>query len=276
MMKHLLPAFAGIFALSTPLHADELQVRGDRLFVPVIIDGEQVEALLDSGAEVTVIDRAFAARHPMGKGEEVEAHGTGAQSVKAHLVENQPVSALGRELTLPVVAVMDLSEVGNRLLGGTLPVVLGREVFDAGRLAIDIQEGTINWLGEGESPPGERVSLTSAHGIETIPVRFDKTEVQADFDLGNGSGLLISKTLADRLDLEPVGVEPGGGIGGAKGRAVVFVPELTVAGHSFRNIRAHVDDGAHVDANVGVAQLRAFMIVTDFPNGAVWLDLRKD
>lgn len=276
MIKHLLPALSGLFALSAPLHAEDLHVRGDRLFVPVSIGSEQVEALLDSGAEVTVIDRAFAARHPIGEGQEVDAHGTGAQSVKASLVENQPIGALGRDFTLPVVAVMDLSEVGNRLLGGPLPVVLGREVFDAGRLAIDIEEGTIDWLGEGESPAGERVALTSAHGIESIPVRFGATQVHADFDLGNGTGLLISKVLADRLGLEPAGIEPGGGIGGAKGRAVVYVPELTVAGHSFRNVRAHVDDDAQVDANVGVAQLRAFRIVTDFPNGAVWLELRKD
>lgn len=128
----------------------------------------------------------------------------------------------------------------------------------------------------GERPRGQRLELTTAHGIETVPVTFGTTGVQADFDLGNGTGLLISEELAQRLKLETVGVEPGGGIGGAKPRAVVFVPELTIAGHAFRHVRAHIDPGLRSDANIGLAQLAAFRIWTDFPGRAVYLEPRED
>jgi len=272
-MKKFLPILA-LAAFATPGHADELIVRGDRLFVPVEIDGKHVEGLLDSAAEVTVLDKAFAARIDKDGGEAVVAQGTGATTVDATLIENLSMHALGRDLVAPVAAVLDLSDVGARLLRGPLPVVLGRDVFDAGRLAIDIEGGSIDWAGDEVVPAGTRIPLTNSHGIETIPVSFGSIEAQADFDLGNGTGLLVSKALADRLGLEPVGVEPGGGVGGSLGRAVVVVPELTIAGTTFRNVRAHIDERAQVDANVGVPQLRAFRMVTDFAGHAVWLEPR--
>lgn len=269
MIRIILAALAASAAL--PLHAEELIVREDRLFVPVEIRGERAEALLDSGAELTLLDRDFADQLQIQEGRQVEARGTGAGTTSAELVETVEISALGRQLTLPVVAVIDLSDVGARLMGRPLPVVLGREIFDAGRLAIDIEARTIDFVPEQGLEKGVRLPLTAAHGIETIPVRFGEIEATADFDLGNGSGLLISPDLASQLELEPVGLEPAGGIGGAALRPVVYVPQLTIAGRTFRQHRAHVVDSLQVPANVGVGILRHFRIVTDFPNREVLL-----
>lgn len=274
MFRILLTAIAACLAL--PLQAEELLVRGDRLFVFVEIRGERVEALLDSGAEVTIFDRKTAERLLIGGGVEVETRGTGAGTTKAELVENVPVRTLGRELVIPVAAVMDLSDVGARLIGTSVPMILGREVFDAGRLAIDIEAATIAWLPDDGEVGGMKLSLTPANGIETIPVQFgEEIAVDADFDLGNGTGLLISSDLAERLALAPVGIEPGGGIGGSVGRPVVYLPEMTIAGRPFRNIRAHVTEDSRVAANVGVNILRQFLIVTDFAKRHIWLEPRR-
>lgn len=270
MSRIILIALAAL--VSSPLAAEELTVRGDRLFVPVEVQGERAEALLDSGAELTLLDRRFADRFGVQEGKKVEARGTGAGTTSAELVENIGISALGRNLTLPVVAVIDLSDVGARLIGQPLPIVLGREIFDAGKLAIDIDAGTIAFVAEQELPQGVRLPLMAAHGIETVPVLFGDMEVSADFDLGNGSGLLLSPELARQLELEPVGIEPAGGIGGAAARPVVYVQELTVAGRPFRNIRAHVVENLQVPANIGVGILRRFRILTDFPNREIFLD----
>lgn len=273
MTKMFLAALALI--LPVPAIADELIVRGDRLFISVEVGGEETEALLDSGAEVTIFDASFARRAGIAGGEEVVARGTGASTTTAQLVEGSSIAVMGRPIVLPVAAVMDLSDIEARLVRSAVPVIAGREIFDAGRLAIDVEAGLIRWLSEAEGAPGTRVSLSGAHGIETIPVDFGNGRiVPADFDLGNGTGLLISSDLADRLGLEPVGVEPAGGIGGAVGRLVVYVPELTIAGKNFRHVRAHVVDDAQVPANIGVGLLRHFRIVTDFANGEVWLDPR--
>ncbi len=42
-----------------------LIVRGDRLFVPVRINGAETEAVLDSGAEMSFADKAFAIKRLM-------------------------------------------------------------------------------------------------------------------------------------------------------------------------------------------------------------------
>ncbi|WP_159456576.1 alpha/beta fold hydrolase [Altererythrobacter xiamenensis] len=258
------------------MHAEVLEVRGDRVFVTVVVEGKEVEALLDSGAEVTIFDTNTGDALGLTGGTEVEARGTGAKTVRASLVENITLNALGRNVNIPVAAVMDLSDVGSRLLNAPLPMVLGREIFDAGRIAVDIEGGRIDWVERDTQPLGKALDLSPSHGIETIPVEFGPLgQLRADFDLGNGSGLLISSKLATDLDLSPVGFEPAGGIGGSLLRAVVIVPEVTLAGRTFYDVRAHVSSDLQVPANVGVSLLRHFMIVTDFPEKRVWLIDRR-
>lgn len=265
-----------VMCTSVCAQAQDLVIRGDRLFLPIEVQGAEAIALLDSGAELTILNQPFADGIGLGGGEEVEARGTGAATTTARLVEGVAVSALGRRIDLPVVAVMDLSDIERRLVGSAVPVILGREFFDQGRLSIDIEGGTIDWLANADAIEAEPLQLETAHGIETIPVTFgESTVVRADFDLGNGTGLLVSPALVRELGLEPVGVEPGGGIGGHVGRLVVRVPELTIAGMTFHNMRAHVSDNLQVAANVGVGLLRNFLIVADFPNRKVWLRERE-
>lgn len=262
--------------ISTPALADELIVREDRLFLPVVVEGVETVALLDSGAEITVFNSTFAEGLGVEPGEKVAAKGTGGGTTTAELVEGMSVTALGRVIPLPVSAVMDLSDIENGLVRSPVPMIMGRELFDAGLVYLDLEGGSIGWHPEGEQAPGVELPLTSAHGIETIPVQFSGGgTVAADFDLGNGTGLLISSELAECLDLSPVGMEPSGGIGGATGRLVAYVSELTIAGETFRNVRAHISDDMQVPANVGVALLRNFLIITDFQNQRVWLQPRQ-
>ena len=47
---------------------------------------------------------------------------------------------------------------------------------------------------------------------------------------------------------------------------------LTVAGRTFRNVPAAIDDQPNAnDLNVGTSILKEFLIVTDFKQRAVWL-----
>lgn len=259
--------------------AATLTVRGDRLYIPARINGVQTEAVLDSAAEVSLLDDEFAAHARVGEGRNVDARGSGAGTTKARLVEGVPIEAIGVAVPDATVAVMDLDDIGARLFGRKLDAIVGRDLFDATRLAIDIDGGAIHAVADRAEPRGVKLALQSFHGNETIPVSIEgHRPVRAEFDLGNGSDVLIGKKYAARLGLldRAQAHEEGGGIGGAVKRKIVSLRSLRLAGVTFRNVRAAIDEQPNAaDANVGVKLLRRFRIVTDFPAKTVWLEPRR-
>jgi hypothetical protein len=117
--------------------------------------------------------------------------------------------------------------------------------------------------------------LTTHAGIEAIPVRANGQDAQAEFDLGNGSDVMISRDLARKLRLKILGKRPGGGIGGSIQRDYVRLSSLEVAGRTFHNVTANIDDQpSHNDMNVGTSILKNFLITTDFKDRAMWLEPR--
>jgi uncharacterized membrane protein len=254
----------------------ELRVAGNRLFIPVEINGERTEALLDSGAEMTLVDAAFAERISLGHSGSEIARGTGGEQ-EVSFAEGVDIGAIGVELENRTVAVLDLSDIAERLIGEALPVVIGRELFDAGRLYVDIEGGRICTATDTRVPAGERLPLVPHAGIMQIPVSIAGVPAHADFDLGNGNEVLVGQAFAEKNDLlapeRIAGTKPGGGIGGEVTRKLVRLDSLELAGVSFPAVIAAVDDSATAaEANIGVDILRNFRMTIDFPAQAVWLE----
>lgn len=250
-----------------------LTVRGDRLYVPAKINGVSTLAVLDSAAEATIVDDDFARRIGAGKGKAVTARGSGG-SAGAELVSGARIEAAGLCLEDRTIAIIDLDDVGRRLFRHKLTAIVGRELFDAGRLAIDVEGGSLAAIPRAARPQGIRLSLKSERGVETAPLRIEGRRVRAVFDLGNGSDMLIGRAFALKTGLfdRAQRTEKGGGIGGEIERRVVVLKSVRLGGMRFRNVRAAIDDQPDAaDANVGVKLLRRFRIVTDFPQKAVWL-----
>lgn len=261
------------------LAAAALTVRGDRLFIPATINGVETEAVLDSAAEVTLLDDEFAGQAGVGAGRVVKARGSGGGEAKAQLVQGVAIQALGLKLPPATVAVMDLDDVGTRLFGRKLTAIVGRELFDSARLVVDIDQGRIDAVSRTAPLKGVRLPLEPFHGNETIPVSIEgAAPVRAEFDLGNGSDMMIGKAYAERaglLDRDHVH-EEGGGIGGAVKRRIVMLKSVTLGGVTFHDVRAAVDEQPNAaNANVGVKLLRQFRITTDFRDKAVWLEPRR-
>jgi predicted aspartyl protease len=254
--------------------------QGSRLMIAAKINGRPVTAVLDSAAEATVLDRELARELKLDHGQVVAGQGSGAASFDATLVEGVTLEALGLSLRDQTVAVADLSDVGRRLLGQRIDVILGREIFDAARLAIDIDDRRIAVVRRDREPRGVRLELVTEHGVETIPVRVESSEpVRATFDLGNGSRVLVGSALATRLRLlsdgREVAMHRGGGLGGEVPQQVITLRSLEVAGRRFANVPAAIDPNPSAsDVNVGIALLRHFRITTDFANHVVWLEPR--
>jgi predicted aspartyl protease len=270
---------------TTPHHepgADPpVELVNNRLFVPAVVDGVPVMALLDSAAEMTVLDDDFARRLGLAAEGGAAAHGSGAAQLEAAFAEGVAIGMGGVQLRDVRVAVMDLGEVSQRLVGRPLDMILGRELFYAAPLLIDIESRMVTALAQGEGRSGVRLPLGEHRGTPTIPAAVEgHGPVQAVLDTGNGSEVLVGRAYAERIGLTAPGriVErrSGGGLGGARERDIVVLRSLLVAGREFRDVRAAIDPGETAsDLNLGTSILRHFVITTDFPQRAVWLEARQ-
>ena len=194
-------------------------------------------------------------------------------------LENLSVAALGVRLEGLTIAVLDLSDISNRLVGRPVHFIMGRELFDRERLAIDIEEGRIEVISREPTPAGVELKVTNLQGLATVKARVNGVEADADFDLGNGSGVLIGKAFAEELgllnELSALERRKGGGVGGEVERAIVRLATLEIAGETFHDFEAAVDETDSAGAlNVGVGLLRKFRITTDFSESRLWLDPR--
>ena len=260
-----------LLAIATVAHAEPLKFYNGRLFITAEVNGVRTEALLDSGAEATILDPVLATEAKLPEGTAQVMKGSGG-TAPARIVEGATVRAIGIELHPEAVVVMDLSDLSTRLIKRHTKAIVGRELFDAARLEIDIPRNRIRVAGKDRPPRGKMLALTPHAGIESIPVLANGRTAQAEFDLGNGSGVMVSRALAKRLKLTVVGKKAGGGIGGPLTRDVVVLNDLVVAGKHFRKVQASVDDLPNAnDLNVGTSVLSRFLITTDFSAKAVWL-----
>jgi predicted aspartyl protease len=270
MMRTLLAV--ALLATASTAAAEPLKFINGRLFIPAKVNQVATEALLDSGAEATIVDPALAARARLPEGTPQTMKGSGGEA-QARIVEGVTVGALGVQLHPEAVVVLDMSDLSARLIKRPTQAIIGRELFDAARLKIDIGRRQIAVVSRADSPAGTKLPLTAHAGIESVPVLANGTQAQAEFDLGNGSNVMISRDLVKRLKLPIIGKKSGGGIGGAVERDFVRLNSLEVAGTRFRNVLATIDDqDSHNDMNIGTAILKNFRITTDFHRRVVWLD----
>lgn len=254
----------------------QLVVRGDRLFIPVTVNGRQVEALLDSAAEATLVDDNLAKSLNLALTGGETVKGSGGED-EVRFTEGVNIHAAETDLKGLTVAVLDLEDLSARLVGSKVQMILGREFFDAGRFWLDIERGTIRRLSSTAKAKGMMLPLVTHRGIEGFPVTIEgHAGIQAAFDLGNGSEVLIGRQAADRLGIGAPGRvierKKGGGIGGSIDRDIVMLSSITIAGKTFTDVRAAIDEqDSPSDVNIGVNILRHFVIVTDFPGHKLWL-----
>lgn len=274
----LILAFHGIAASATDGAAVALTVRANRLFLPIEVNGRRTQALLDSAAESSLMDPAFARELDVKVSGQATARGSGGQQqAQFARVSVRAASVTMKDLT---IAVVDLRDISRRLVGSQVKFILGRELFDAARLRIDIDGGSLQVVSRAAPVGGVALALTDHAGIESIPVRVEGIAAAADVDLGNGSDVLIGKAFAERNALltpgRIIGTRSGGGIGGQTDRQVLRLASLEVAGSTFNDVEAAVDamDNAG-DLNLGVRILRRFVVVTDFAQHRIWLEPRQ-
>jgi len=254
--------------------------KGDRMLIPASINGHPVKGLLDSAAETSIVDPAFAEQIGLTGGKAVTARGSGEKTMAASLVSGVTVEAAGVTMRDQTIAVLSLEDVGQRLLGHRLDLILGRELFDNARVRVDIESKTLEILQPDVEPAGVNLKLESSHGLDTMPLTIEGHPAQAAIDLGNGSRPLLGAAFAKKLNLledgRAVTTDRGGGLGGETTRRVLTLKRLELAGKAYENVPVTIDENepSH-DFNVGVSLLRDYIVTLDFKAHTAWLAPRS-
>lgn len=133
-----------------------------------------------------MLSPAFATPLEIGGGTQADAYGSGALAVVGRMVEPIQIEAVGVQVRDATIAIIDLADVSRRLTGRPIDVVVGREIFYAARLQIDIGNGTIRQITAKELPSGVELRLLDQRGLMLLPVSVEgKAPIDAEFDLGN-------------------------------------------------------------------------------------------
>ncbi len=260
--------------------------RGNRIIVPVKINGRETSAFLDSGASTTTLDRAYARSIGLPEGRKIEAEGAGGIA-EAELVSGVTLEIGGMRFDDMNVGVVDLAMI-SRAVGRPVSVVVGREFFNSAVVSIDWARGRLHVSPhEGFKPDASAVAvpLTRRGPFNTIPVSIANAKpVEALLDLGNGGALSVPRTYwGGRSDLSGLRFAQwqAGGVGGLHAARSTLVPEVTLAGRTFAQVPAVLSDfGNDHDptqmTNVGIDLLKQFHVDLDLGRDRIYLTPRSD
>ncbi|MEM7245513.1 MAG: aspartyl protease family protein [Acidobacteriota bacterium] len=245
--------------------------------LPARLDGHEAAALLDSGAGLTVLDKAFAAEHGIEGDGEITAMGVGGPS-QATLVNDLALELGSLRLTGVTAAIMDLADIQRRL-GRTLHVVVGKEVFQSAVVEIDYPSDRMRF----HDPEGYRHDddattvplIPSVDGLRQVELQVeDLPPARVHVDTGSGANLDLFATFVDEHDLKKgrtVSTALSAGVGGDLESGVGTLRSLTFAGHRIEDVPigfASATLGAfhtkELAGNMGTGLFRRFALTFDY------------
>ncbi len=255
----------------------------NRIFFPARINGQDTVVMLDSGAETSVIDKAYATKIGLASQGGVAMMGSGGTDT-AGLIPGVKIELGDLTLSDLTIASVDLETVGRRM-GHPLPFVLGDDVFEELAVDIDFAHRRIAFRDPSklEKPADAReVPLRLTQGIRSVPLSIEGGEpIQVDFDIGNGSPLLLYPAFYEKTGLlngRRTSQGLGGAIGGIHAQTLATVKRVSFAGVDFDDVPTVFPPSTNsaVNTNVAVGNLGLpiidrFRVVVDFTHSRLWL-----
>lgn len=249
--------------------------------VRIGVDGRMVRALVDSGAQYSVIDEAFAA--------ELGLPGAFAAPLIAYGVAGRP--QLGRAVSLNVqignlalpqlrAAVLDLGPIANAP-GLRAPVVIGQDVLNELVADIDFPARRLRFVDPGAyaHPDGAVAAPARRKGRALLAeVVVEGARLEPTLDTGASSPLVLASDVAEKAGLlNGRAVRPASSLvlGGVAAGRMVTVETLAFGGEVLRNVPVHIYERQPMpgfpSGLLGVGALRRFRAVLDHAGGRLHL-----
>lgn len=255
-----------------------------RIFIPARVDGHDTVVLLDSGAEATVLDAAFAASIGLEGSGEVTALGTGGTQ-QARFLPDLDIELGALRLGGVTGVAIDLADTAAAL-GHPLPVILGKEIFNETVVEIDFVGRRIAFHDPARfvAPDGfaSVPVLTGPAGVREVEVRVeDDAPIRTVFDLGNGGPLVLFPAYWQRegwLLGRRTTRSLGGAVGGLREQSVARVRTLGLGPFALADLPTSLSpgggtalEGTRTLGNVGLPVFARFHLIVDFPHDRLLL-----
>ena len=255
--------------------------RGNRIVLNARINGTETPMMLDSGAGVTTLDKAFAAKIGLTGGQKITAQGVGGQQ-EAELFQNVTIEVGNLKFAGATVVAIDLTQV-SKAIGRPMPVVLGRELFIHSVIGMDFDRGEMTLSSpQNFTPPPDahEVKLTREGTLHYLPISIaGLPPVLAAFDLGNGGAISLSQEYQAKqpvITALPYAISLTGGVGGLHESRRVTLPKVRIGGFSFGGVPADLSSqpgGPYAGkANVGIQMFRPFKLTLDLGHDRMFLE----
>jgi predicted aspartyl protease len=250
------------------------------------VNGHPADMILDTGAEISVVDRTFADSIDLQQADTLHMKGFGG-STESFLAEGLKLSVGNLSIHQTAVAVADLTDF-SVALGQPVPVILGTEAFMQAIVDIDYPNRRIafraadNFRYDG---PGNTLELKHLkRGRHAVEASIEGgASAWYMIDTGSGFTADVYPQLARRLQLlndrAPTSKWISGGIGGLVEGTTASVLDFSLGGFDLKDVPVWIPDGtdpksanADFDGLLGSGILSRFRILFDFGHGRMHLE----
>lgn len=255
--------------------------RNTRIVLPIQVNGHPVDALLDSGAGIVVLDKAYAAQ--------IGVVPNGSISVRGMTAGGEAPTASGITITVGGLTLKNVQAVITDLtpvaagLGRPLPIILGRDAFSASIVDIDFPARRIAFHDPAvfHAPAGAvRLPLTDTRDrLHEVPMSFEGGAAElTTFDLGSSTPVYVSRDYADRHKVRQTHATAevlAGGYGGSTVHDATMLKSIRLGAFELTNVPALINRAGEESPthgfNVGMPVLSRFRLMIDFGHGGLFL-----
>jgi len=262
------------------LHFDQ------HIFFRGTVNGHETDIVLDTGAEISIVDASFAQRIGIGKKKDVNLRGVGGQA-KGYLAEDIALSSGNLSVRRTKAVVVDLSAF-DAAIGRPMPFILGIDALTKVIIDIDYPNRRLafrprkdfDYEGSGNTVKLRRLK-SARHAIEvSIEGRENGWYL---VDTGSGHTAYIFPQFAKHQQLLDDRAQSSewisGGVAGLVREATLSVRHFSLGGFSLDDVPVAVPLDENVvhtkedfDGLLGNAVLSRFRIILDYRRGLMHIE----
>ena len=269
----------------------DFEIRDGHVLIPTSIEGIDGMSLIDTGAQVSFIERSFMRLHNLkfGNGRPMKIMGVGSSEMRKTF-SNVPVRIMGTELNFKVLVEGKLLNDTQLLIGGDFLSQLYFQFDYPNKRFRGITRDTF----ELKKIRNVESKLDPATRQPMVKVRLnDEKDVWLVMDTGNSGGVLLKRRVATRrgwLDEFDTEVNSARGVVGALDVETFRLPVLAIGPYDVKNARVTVpQEGKRFDIfqrQRGLSDIRSktqgllgydvwknFLVTIDYRSGALFIEI---